>query len=147
MGSEERKAITLAQLYAIGLYVFAGWHEMMAQRQLHLQFPLDPIPYKFMHNCNIYILPQPPTNAILHQVRVCGATQNHIEEIRQIHTWADTILKMRNAFLEHGAPSPKPDMHGSIHKDYKVVITFSISKHSFLFDLLVLHSFFFCYII
>ena len=147
MSSDERAHITVQKLYDVGLYVFAGWHEMMAQRELHHKFPLDPNPYKFMYNCNIYILPYPSTDAIMHQVRVCGATQNHIEETRQIYTWADTILKMRNSFLEHGTASKKPNMYGSLHVDYKVVITFPVSNHSLLFDLRVLHSFFLLYYI
>ena len=132
MGKQARAAITLEQLYRVGLHVFAGWHEMMALRELSVKFPLDPVPFKLMHNCNVYIFPHPPTEDILHQVRVCGATQNQIEETRQIHTWADTLLKMRNAFEKHGTESTKPDMYGSMDRTHKVLIMFPFQTISFL---------------
>ncbi len=145
MGKEARAGITLEMLYKVGLHVFAGWHEMMALRSLHKKNPMATVPFKFMQNCNIYIFPFPPTEEILQQVRVCGAVQNQVEETLQIHTWADTLLKMRNAFEKYGSPSSKPDMYGTMDVKHKVLYFSSMNLHRCL--LFFTHFFFLCVVV
>ena len=119
------KELSLEKLYDAGLFVFGGWHEMVALQNLHENLPLYKPPFSQMPNCQIYIFPE-RTEEISRNLRITGASQNRVEEVRQMKDFLDIIQHMRRQFLYYGKANPRSDKPGTMPSMIKVSHSFPI---------------------
>ena len=74
-------SIDLDDLYISGLFVFGGWHEMNAHRELHEEYPDQDPPWCMADECKVFVFPC-ETEEVMHNLRIVGAAQNKCEEVR-----------------------------------------------------------------
>ena len=113
--------LTLKVIYKEGLYVFGGWHELMAHRQLHKLYPQEDTPYSLAQNCTIYIFDQ-MSPEVVEQIRICGSAQNTFEAARQKMTVWDHLMDARREMIKRRVETG--NKHYKLVMSEKVIIFF-----------------------
>ena len=97
--SEDAEQPSLETLYKSGLYVFGGWHEMVAHAELHAEYPDQDPQWCFAEECKVFVFPAPPSEEALGHLRAVGAAQNKCEESRQRKNFKDSVGHCRRAYI------------------------------------------------
>ena len=91
-------SVKLEELYESGLYVFGGWHEMNAHRELHEEYPDQDPSWSMADECKVFVFPAPASEEVLHNLRIVGAAQNKCEEVRHKKDFKDAVAHCRRAY-------------------------------------------------
>ena len=127
--------LTLKVLYKEVLYVFGGWHELMAHRQLHKLYPQEASPYSLAQNCTIYVFDQMSAE-VVEQIRICDSAQNTFEAARQKMTVWDHLMDARREMIKRRVETG--NKHYKLVMSEKGIIIFFLHWVSyFLFTFLV----------
>ena len=135
--------LTLDDLYEEGLYVFGGWHELLAHRELHKLFPHQDPEFRFAQHCTIYVFGQ-MTTEMVDMIRIVGAAQNKYEATRQIPTIWDNIMDARRYMIVMRRETGDPRAKLSTEKKVIFVFILFVSFGCFFF-VYFLFVYFFCF--
>ena len=122
--------LTLKHIYKEGLYVFGGWHELVAHRELHKLYPQEDPPYSLAQNCTIYVF-DTRSAEVVENIRIVGSAQNTFEAARQKMTVWDHLMDARREMIKRRQETG--------NKHYKLVMSEKV-----FFDLFFIGFLIFC---